>query len=374
MAFEKLAVVIRSGRNGMPASVTLSGRSGGGRPACSIALSAPPARRWRTSAGRRKVRICCSALRRRPGRRAAMPQRHWPHHGEGDAQGRAGVFLRSYRALRRGIATEAILRGRDLRQRETPSRSRFRPGRWIREPEMNIRVAVPEADIAQARREAGWTELRTRVAFALFAGGMSDTQVACLIGGVTRNAVIGKRNRGGCSTIAGPAAVDRPKVKKGPARGPQRKHERKPRVVARAPLARVRPIPPRIDDLAIPLEQRRSLFDLNDHCCRWPVGDPAQPDFFFCGASVTQIEGERRQPYCASHAHRARPGARAALGGAARAAAFIGSFSGASTCHPALTANANLSGGGYVGSRFPRRGASGVARPVARIPAGGDRA
>jgi hypothetical protein len=39
MAFEKLQVVVASGRKGMPASVTLTCQGGGGRPACSIALS-----------------------------------------------------------------------------------------------------------------------------------------------------------------------------------------------------------------------------------------------------------------------------------------------------------------------------------------------
>jgi hypothetical protein len=37
-------------------------------------------------------------------------------------------------------------------------------------------------------------------------------------------------------------------------------------------------------DLAIPAEQRKTLSELTSMCCRWPVGDPASPDFFFCGA------------------------------------------------------------------------------------------
>jgi GcrA cell cycle regulator len=63
-------------------------------------------------------------------------------------------------------------------------------------------------------------------------------------------------------------------------------------------------------DAQIPLAQRRSLFALNDHTCRWPVGEPASPSFFFCGGAVL-----RNKPYCAAHCARAY---RRARGGALR--------------------------------------------------------
>jgi GcrA cell cycle regulator len=53
-------------------------------------------------------------------------------------------------------------------------------------------------------------------------------------------------------------------------------------------------------DAQIPLAQRRSLFALSDHICRWPVGEPASPSFFFCGGEVL-----RNKPYCAAHCARA---------------------------------------------------------------------
>jgi GcrA cell cycle regulator len=53
-------------------------------------------------------------------------------------------------------------------------------------------------------------------------------------------------------------------------------------------------------DAQIPLAQRRSLFALSDHTCRWPVGEPASPSFFFCGGEVA-----RNKPYCAAHCARA---------------------------------------------------------------------
>jgi GcrA cell cycle regulator len=54
------------------------------------------------------------------------------------------------------------------------------------------------------------------------------------------------------------------------------------------------------DDAHIPIVQRRSLLDLDSRTCRWPVHDPAAPDFFFCGA-----QSAFGRPYCATHCARA---------------------------------------------------------------------
>ena len=49
-------------------------------------------------------------------------------------------------------------------------------------------------------------------------------------------------------------------------------------------------------DNVIPLGQRRSLLELTEETCRWPIGDPGTADFFFCGGpTVTSL------PYCAYH-------------------------------------------------------------------------
>ena len=48
--------------------------------------------------------------------------------------------------------------------------------------------------------------------------------------------------------------------------------------------------------IEIPLEQRKSLLQLNEATCHWPVGDPGSTEFFFCGGEAT--EG---QPYCSYH-------------------------------------------------------------------------
>lgn len=57
------------------------------------------------------------------------------------------------------------------------------------------------------------------------------------------------------------------------------------------------PIPKIIDEL-IPIEQRKTLMELEDHDCRWPVGDVGEKGFFFCGSPTAN------QPYCLAHFHR----------------------------------------------------------------------
>ena len=53
---------------------------------------------------------------------------------------------------------------------------------------------------------------------------------------------------------------------------------------------------PELVEAVIPLEQRRTLVQLTDATCRWPVGDPGSADFFFCGGQ-TKEDG----PYCTHH-------------------------------------------------------------------------
>ena len=49
-------------------------------------------------------------------------------------------------------------------------------------------------------------------------------------------------------------------------------------------------------DNVIPIGQRRSLLELTEDTCRWPIGDPGSADFYFCGGpAVTSL------PYCAYH-------------------------------------------------------------------------
>ena len=47
----------------------------------------------------------------------------------------------------------------------------------------------------------------------------------------------------------------------------------------------IEPEPELIENI-IPIGQRRTLLELNEETCRWPIGDPAPPEFFFCGGKT----------------------------------------------------------------------------------------
>lgn len=165
---------------------------------------------------------------------------------------------------------------------------------------MSAAALMSQADLAagdldQARSEKGWTAARTRVALALFNSGLSAAQVAGEIGGVSRNAVIGKVHRSGLSE------ANRKKSRAaGQARAKRR--QRTTDAAARRPVKQQPPkevsLPPSIIDQQIPQEQRRTLSQLDNACCHWPVGDPRDDDFFFCGAPKANDESV---PYCRSH-------------------------------------------------------------------------
>lgn len=52
-----------------------------------------------------------------------------------------------------------------------------------------------------------------------------------------------------------------------------------------------------VEDHQIPEEQRRTVLTLTGYTCRWPIGDPAGDEFYFCGG-----QSEIGEPYCEHHA------------------------------------------------------------------------
>ena len=136
-----------------------------------------------------------------------------------------------------------------------------------------------------------WTEERVALLRKLWAEGLSASQIAKQLTGVTRNAVIGKVHRLG---LAGRATPSRP------AKRPVR--PARPRVIG--PTApRMRP-PSNMPHVVIPhLEPMRfadgnvaSVLTLNESMCKYPIGDPTDADFAFCG------RGSAFGPYCTDHA------------------------------------------------------------------------
>lgn len=135
----------------------------------------------------------------------------------------------------------------------------------------------------------GWTDDRVETLKKLWLEGLSASQIAKQLGGVTRNAVIGKVHRLGLSGRAAPSQ-------------PQRSVFRAPRparpAVVHAPVQR-RPPPPAEPRPPVLVEEPGSatVLTLGAHMCKWPIGDPATESFSFCGRRTGE-DG----PYCREHA------------------------------------------------------------------------
>jgi GcrA cell cycle regulator len=124
----------------------------------------------------------------------------------------------------------------------------------------------------------------------LWADGLSASQIAAeLGGGITRNAVIGKVHRLG---LSGRVKASPPKQRRVPT--PRRKRSEIIYSRFAGPVCEADPV--EIKDEDIPLEQRKKLLELTNETCRWPVGDPSNPEFYFCGATPFFDH-----PYCAAH-------------------------------------------------------------------------
>jgi GcrA cell cycle regulator len=151
-----------------------------------------------------------------------------------------------------------------------------------------------------------WTEERIDLLRRLWSEGLSASQIATEIGGVTRNAVIGKVHRLGLSgrgkAAAAAAAPQRPrKATRAPsAPAPLAQAESRPEAVS-APTPQPQVVEAEVEDaheeVALPMSERVTIMDLRESMCRWPMGDPTKPEFRFCGArAVTGL------PYCSHHA------------------------------------------------------------------------
>jgi GcrA cell cycle regulator len=150
----------------------------------------------------------------------------------------------------------------------------------------------------------GWNDERVDLLKKLWSDGLSASQIAGRLGGVTRNAVIGKVHRLG---LSGRATTSRMKSHRPRARSQATKRLMKPRfanlgnpALRQLYLGDTEPYVPSAEELDIPVNERRSIQTLTEACCRWPIGDPQQLDFHFCGKK--KVVG---LPYCEFHARRA---------------------------------------------------------------------
>ncbi|WP_371933109.1 GcrA family cell cycle regulator [Bradyrhizobium sp. CCGUVB23] len=152
---------------------------------------------------------------------------------------------------------------------------------------------------------AGWTDERIERLKSLWAGGLSASQIAAELGGVTRNAVIGKVHRLGLSrrvtTATKPRAPRSPRLQRSSRFGPMAS------VRHRGNLALASPEIDYVDEQVevtaeiVPLARYLTLAELEPSSCRWPIGDPASPEFRFCGAPA--LPGESYCRACARKAY-----------------------------------------------------------------------
>ncbi|WP_300527300.1 GcrA family cell cycle regulator [Maricaulis sp.] len=142
-----------------------------------------------------------------------------------------------------------------------------------------------------------WTDERVEQLKKLWSEGLSASQIAKQLGGVTRNAVIGKVHRLGLSGRATPSRPARRTVK--PARprtttATTAPAARAPRPSPSAPSA---PTPAPVEPAVLPSGEFATVLTLRDSMCKWPIGDPASSSFRFCGRKTGTDD-----TYCEAHA------------------------------------------------------------------------
>ena len=160
----------------------------------------------------------------------------------------------------------------------------------------------------------GWTDERVETLKKLWLDGLSASQIAKQLGGVTRNAVIGKVHRLGLSGRAAPSqpvgtVFKAPRPARAPATAIPVARQVAPVVeaVVEAVAAPPKPKPaPAVQtqaqapSQAIALAPERgsaTVLTLGARMCKWPIGDPSSDEFSFCGRRSSE-DG----PYCVDHA------------------------------------------------------------------------
>ncbi len=194
-----------------------------------------------------------------------------------------------------------------------------------------------------------WTDERIERLRELWTKGMTASQIAEELGGVSRNAVIGKAHRLDLQSRPSPVKANGPDAPKAePRKAPLPKPRPLPRAAVAAPVAPAPKAPPPLGPVnaSMPLPQRAntpppgqtfrsvgpggfirqspgeqappstpapprrlvpakpsvdiagktSLLDLSEKVCKWPIGHPGEPDFHFCGDVVNP-----GFPYCVGH-------------------------------------------------------------------------
>lgn len=188
-----------------------------------------------------------------------------------------------------------------------------------------------------------WTDERIATLTKMWEGGSTASQIADELGGVSRNAVIGKAHRLGLKARPSPVKPNEKEAAPAPAAKPSKPSAQpapkaalpprpprtspapapapapltdipaagpQPRIVSVGPGGFLRqgpgdqqaPIPPAPPRRLVPakpsaeMAEKTGLLELNDRICRWPMGHPGEADFHFCGVKVNP-----GFPYCVEH-------------------------------------------------------------------------
>lgn len=145
-----------------------------------------------------------------------------------------------------------------------------------------------------------WTDERIETLKKLWADGLSASQIAAELGGLSRNAVIGKVHRLGLAGRAkGSSASPRPRKAR---TSQQMLRVSRAALHGNTALACDYSQEPEPELMEIPVEQRKTLLQLNKSTCHWPVGDPMAADFFFCGGTTDFNRSTNTEhSYCSFH-------------------------------------------------------------------------
>ncbi|TCL75498.1 GcrA family cell cycle regulator [Rhizobium sp. BK251] len=156
-----------------------------------------------------------------------------------------------------------------------------------------------------------WTDERVEKLKKLWSEGLSASQIAAQLGGVSRNAVIGKVHRlnlpgrakaGGTSSSAR-TAKRAPSAPRAPSFAPRMATRTVTRAAGATMLKEeieintadeIEYVPAR--NVVVPISRRLGLTELTERTCKWPVGDPLKDDFYFCGCDSSDTS-----PYCNYH-------------------------------------------------------------------------
>jgi GcrA cell cycle regulator len=139
-----------------------------------------------------------------------------------------------------------------------------------------------------------WNDDRIEALTKMWREGLSASQVARQLGGVSRSAVIGKIHRLG---IAGRDAPTRPNALGGRPSTRARASSGGVLRVATGPRPTPNPTPRSAPRVAFEVASTATILTLTKHACRWPIGEPGKGDFGFCGRLITGVGS-----YCVGHA------------------------------------------------------------------------